>query len=82
MTSEPTIDVSRAAQIRQIEDSFSAAAEGDTDLSKLRHPNKPNVTAVDSYDILPDPDIWANTYDLFRFSERPGDRPLEVSLAI
>jgi len=34
--------------------------------------------AVESYPLLPDADIWANQYDLFRFSERPGDRPLDV----
>ncbi|EIN09583.1 hypothetical protein PUNSTDRAFT_51813 [Punctularia strigosozonata HHB-11173 SS5] len=78
MVVEPQIDVSRAAQIRQIEASFAAASEADEDLSRLRHPNKPNVTAVDSYDVLPDAEIWANTYDLFRFSERPGDRPPDV----
>ncbi|KAF8202390.1 RNA polymerase II-associated protein, partial [Pholiota molesta] len=47
-------------------------------LETLQHPNKPNVTAVESYPILPDADIWANQYDLFRFSERPGDRPIDV----
>ncbi|THH28830.1 hypothetical protein EUX98_g5361 [Antrodiella citrinella] len=67
------IDVSRSAQIRDIESSFAAVEE--FDLAELRHPNKPRVTAVESYDILPDADIWANAYDLFRFSERPGDRP-------
>ena len=39
---------------------------------------KPHLTAVDSYEVLPDADIWANAYDLFRFSERPGERPAEV----
>lgn len=67
------VDVSRAAQIRDIEASF-AAANG-PELSALRHPNKPNVTAVEYYDVLPDASIWANAYDLFRFSERPGDKP-------
>ncbi|KAJ6565977.1 RNA polymerase II-associated [Mycena sp. CBHHK59/15] len=40
--------------------------------------NDPNVRAVDSYELLPDKDIWANQYDLFRFSERPGERPIDV----
>ncbi|EPQ56608.1 RNA polymerase II-associated protein [Gloeophyllum trabeum ATCC 11539] len=71
------IDISRAAQIRDIEASFMSSNEA-FDLTKLRHPNKPNVTAVDSYEILPDADIWANAYDLFRFSERPGERPVDV----
>lgn len=71
------IDISRSAQLRDIEASF--AASNDTfDLSTLKHPNKPDVTAVESYPILPDADIWPNQYDLFRFSERPGDRPVDV----
>ncbi|KAI0070806.1 hypothetical protein K474DRAFT_1687312 [Panus rudis PR-1116 ss-1] len=73
---EAPIDVSRSAQIRDIESSF--AATENFDLASLRHPNKPNVTAVDSYEILPDAEIWANAYDLFRFSERPGERPVDV----
>ncbi|GJE90311.1 RNA polymerase II-associated protein [Phanerochaete sordida] len=71
---EAPIDVSRGAQIRDIEASFGAANDN-FDLSTLKHPNKPNVTAVDSYEVLPDANIWANAYDLFRFSERPGDKP-------
>ncbi|KAF7308990.1 hypothetical protein MKEN_01099900 [Mycena kentingensis (nom. inval.)] len=70
------IDVSRDAQLRDIEASFAACNENFS-LSELRHPNKPNVVAVESYEILPDEDIWSNQYDLFRFSERPGDRPLD-----
>ncbi|PCH44148.1 hypothetical protein WOLCODRAFT_90676 [Wolfiporia cocos MD-104 SS10] len=71
-----TIDISRAAQIRDIEASFGATEN--FDLTGLKHPNKPNVTALESYEILPDAEIWANAYDLFRFSERPGERPPEV----
>ncbi|KAI6010676.1 RNA polymerase II-associated [Pisolithus orientalis] len=73
------IDISRAAQLRDIEASFAACNEpSQFSLSTLRHPNKPEVTAVESYEIFPDADIWANAYDLFRFSERPGDRPIDV----
>ena len=72
-----SIDVSRDAQLRDIEASFQACNENFT-LESLRHPNKPNVTAVESYAVLPDVDIWANQYDLFRFSERPGERPVDV----
>ncbi|KAL0945164.1 hypothetical protein HGRIS_004315 [Hohenbuehelia grisea] len=46
--------------------------------SSLKHPNKPGVTAVELYEIFSDADIWANACDLFRFSERPGDHPLDV----
>jgi len=72
-----SIDVSREAQLRDIETSFQACNENFS-LESLQHPNKPNVTAVESYAVLPDVDIWANQYDLFRFSERPGERPVDV----
>ncbi|KAH9852165.1 RNA polymerase II-associated [Lenzites betulinus] len=70
------IDVSRDAQLRDIDASFAAIAK--SELSALRHPTKPELTAVEEFEIFPDAEIWANAYDLFRFSERPGDRPLEV----
>lgn len=70
------VDISRSAQIRDIEASF--AVTDSFDLGALKHPNKPGVTAVDSYEIFPDAEIWANAYDLFRFSERPGERPSDV----
>jgi RNA polymerase II-associated factor 1 len=72
-----SIDVSREAQLRDIEASFQACNEKFS-LESLQHPNKPNVTALESYAVLPDVDIWANQYDLFRFSERPGERPVDV----
>ncbi|EIW79101.1 hypothetical protein CONPUDRAFT_59133, partial [Coniophora puteana RWD-64-598 SS2] len=73
------IDVSRAAQLRDIEASFSTCNDPSSfDLATLQHPNKPGVTAVESYEIFPDADIWANAYDLFRFNERPGERPLDA----
>lgn len=74
-----SIDVSRAAQLRDIEASFAACNENFS-LETLQHPNKPGVTAVESYEILPDSDIWPNQYDLFRFSERPGERAADVSI--
>ncbi|KIM53429.1 hypothetical protein SCLCIDRAFT_1222827 [Scleroderma citrinum Foug A] len=74
-----TMDVSRPAQLRDIEASFAACNDpSQFSLSELRHPNKPDVTAVDSYEIFPDADIWANAYDLFRFSERPGERAADL----
>ncbi|KAL6308280.1 RNA polymerase II-associated [Sparassis latifolia] len=75
-TNDTPIDVSRGAQIRDIEASFTATEE--FDLATLKHPNKPDVTAVESYEVFPDAEIWANAYDLFRFSERPGERPPDV----
>ncbi|KAI5118678.1 hypothetical protein M0805_003615 [Coniferiporia weirii] len=73
----PVVDISRNAQIRDIQASFSQS-EKSLDLTTMKHPNKPGVTAVDSYEVLPDTDIWANAYDLFRFSERPGERSTDV----
>ncbi|KAH7907894.1 RNA polymerase II-associated [Hygrophoropsis aurantiaca] len=73
------IDVSHVAQLRDIEASFAACNDSDSfSLASLRHPNKPGVTAVESYEIFPDADIWANAYDLFRFSERPGEKAVEI----
>ncbi|KAL0566312.1 hypothetical protein V5O48_015707 [Marasmius crinis-equi] len=70
------IDISREAQLRDIETSF-VENNDNFSLETLRHPNKPNVVAEESFEILPDSDIWANQYDLFRFSERPGERGIE-----
>ncbi|KAH0835703.1 RNA polymerase II-associated [Lanmaoa asiatica] len=73
------IDVSHSAQLRDIEASFTACNDpSQFDLSTLRHPNKQGITAVESFEIYPDADIWANAYDLFRFSERPGEKPIDV----
>ncbi|GAA6021674.1 hypothetical protein JCM10207_008109 [Rhodosporidiobolus poonsookiae] len=43
-------------------------------LAELRHPTKPNVTAVEAFEVLPDADLWANEYDLVRFGEDPADK--------
>ncbi|KIJ14841.1 hypothetical protein PAXINDRAFT_163238 [Paxillus involutus ATCC 200175] len=71
------IDISRPARLRDIEASFAACNDPlQFDLSTPRHPNKPNIT--ESYEIYPDVDIWANAFDLFRFGERAGERPVDV----
>ncbi|KAM5537103.1 hypothetical protein V8D89_009249 [Ganoderma adspersum] len=70
------IDVSHEAQLRDIDASFAAIES--SELSALRHPIRPELTAVEAFEIFPDADIWANAYDLFRFSERPGDRPPDI----
>jgi len=74
---ETAVDISRTAQLHDIEASFGACATN-FDLTSLKNANKPNVTPVASYEIFPNVEIWANTYDLFRFSERPGERPPDV----
>ena len=71
------VDVSRDAQLASIDSSF-AAASASHELGALRHPTKPRLRAVATYEVLPDADVWANAYDLFRFSERPGERGPEV----
>ena len=71
------MDISREAQLASIENSFGAARTTEQ-LSSLRHPTKPRLVAAATYEVLPDADVWANAYDLFRFSERPGERGPEV----
>jgi RNA polymerase II-associated factor 1 len=73
------VEISREAQLASIESSFAAARSAEQ-LSALRHPTKPRLRAVATYEVLPDADVWANAYDLFRFSERPGERGPEVRL--
>lgn len=75
------VDISREAQLASIENSF-AAAQSAEQLGTLRHPTKPRLRAVATYEVLPDADVWANAYDLFRFSERPGERGPEVRFVV
>ncbi|KZV91509.1 hypothetical protein EXIGLDRAFT_648223 [Exidia glandulosa HHB12029] len=70
------VDVSREAQIRDIESTFPSSTKP-IDLSTLKHPTKPGLTAVAVYDAFPDTELWANEYDLFKFAERPGERPAD-----
>jgi RNA polymerase II-associated factor 1 len=32
---------------------------------------------VETYELLPDPETFATPCDVFRFSERPGERPID-----
>ena len=75
------VDISREAQLASIENSFAAARSAEQ-LGALRHPTKPRLRAVSTYEVLPDADVWANAYDLFRFSERPGERGPEVRFVV
>ena len=59
----------RAGRAAAIAATFDAAH---IPLSELRHPTKRGVTAVESFDLLPDDDLWANEYDLVRFGEDPS----------
>ncbi|KAG8895557.1 hypothetical protein FRB99_000464 [Tulasnella sp. 403] len=71
-------DGSTDAQILSIEDTFPVNSEP-IDLTTITHPTKPDVTAIEAFEFLPDTDLWANTYDVFRFAERPGERPIEAA---
>jgi RNA polymerase II-associated factor 1 len=75
------VDISREAQLASIDNSFAAARSAEQ-LGSLRHPTKPRLRAVATYEVFPDADVWANAYDLFRFSERPGERGPEVRSAV
>lgn len=77
--SSQTIDISHNAQVTNIEKSF-VKVNDNFDLSKLECPGKPHLKAIDSFEIYPDAEIWANAYDLFKFSERPGERPIDVGI--
>ncbi|KAK9895548.1 hypothetical protein P389DRAFT_197604 [Cystobasidium minutum MCA 4210] len=46
----------------------------DVPLSDVKHPTKPHLQAVESSDILPDQDLWANQYALFKFADNPNER--------
>ncbi|PIL33234.1 hypothetical protein GSI_04684 [Ganoderma sinense ZZ0214-1] len=75
-SNDMAIDVSHDTQLRDIDASFAVIES--SELSALCHPIRPELTAVEAFKIFPDADIWVNTYDLFRFSERPGDRPPDI----
>ncbi|KAH9019317.1 Paf1-domain-containing protein [Lactarius deliciosus] len=74
-TADPTgmndsVDVSREAQLASIESSFGAAHGSSDELGTLRHPTKPRLRAVATYEVLPDADVWANA--------GPGERGPEL----
>lgn len=57
-------------RIAEIESTFDTI---NTPLAELKHPTKSHLEAVDSYEILPDEDLWGNQFALFRFTENPMD---------
>ncbi|RSH88788.1 hypothetical protein EHS25_003016 [Saitozyma podzolica] len=66
------VDASEAAQIMAIDKTF-------TDLhaqpvEDIQHPDgkKRALKVVETYDILPDHDVWSNAYTMVRFPERPS----------
>lgn len=39
----------------------------------LRHPTKPHLKPIEAFDWMPNPNLWANTSDFYRFPEIPND---------
>lgn len=70
------VDISREAQIRDILESFPSSL-APIDLSTYTHPLKPGLRAVSTYDVFADPETASNMYDILRFAERPGERPID-----
>lgn len=80
------LDTSHEAQIARIEQGFAAA---NAPLASLTHPGKPDVHAVDAYELLPDPETWATPMHIVRFTSdlgrpTPGvaDRDVRMDTAI
>ncbi|KIM33964.1 hypothetical protein M408DRAFT_5373 [Serendipita vermifera MAFF 305830] len=69
------VDISREAQIRDVEATFPPSYRG-INMANIKHPTKPGRKAIEVFDLLPDPETFATTSDIFRFPERPGERPL------
>lgn len=65
-------------QVEAIINTFSAL---DIPLADVKHPTKPHLQAVESFEILPDEQIWANQYALFKFADNPNDRRGAVSVS-
>lgn len=66
------VDASEAAQIIAIEKTFSDIRN--SSLDDIRHPDpkRKHLRVVESYDILPDEETWANQYILLKYPERPN----------
>ncbi|WFD43450.1 hypothetical protein MPSI1_002112 [Malassezia psittaci] len=77
------IDTSDQAQIARIQQGFEAA---NASLDTLHHPNKPDVHAVESYELLPDPETWATPMHIVRFATALGptekDRDVRMETGI
>lgn len=58
---------------RKIDQSFSVAEQNLKDRSRVRHPSKRNVTLVDSYPLIPDPEAFpdSGTYVTIKFNNNP-----------
>ncbi|KAJ2743049.1 hypothetical protein GGI20_004041 [Coemansia sp. BCRC 34301] len=73
-----TFDHSLEGQLQAIDESFkyyakySDRAGGEEELLRdLRHPTNSALRAVEAVPILPDEDLWANTYSVYSFDAAP-----------
>jgi len=58
-------EMARADQIKVIEDTFESIRQAP------RHPTKPNLEAVSTFDIFPNFDVWPNQYNQVQFDGDP-----------
>ena len=75
MIAKPVIELTRQSRCDAIKATFSSSS---CPLASLRHPTKKGLTAVESFDILPDVALWPNTLNLVRFGEDPGEGTVEA----
>ncbi|OAV87644.1 hypothetical protein PTTG_04663 [Puccinia triticina 1-1 BBBD Race 1] len=68
----PALPKTRTERLAQIHSTFDLIAN--LPIQSLKHPTKPNLKAVEAFELLPNESTWANTYDFYRFQENPTDR--------
>jgi len=65
------VDNTREGQISAIEKTFNRFLSEEDFLASLKHPTKPELTAVESLPVFPDYSIWGNAYTLVTFDVDP-----------
>jgi len=73
----PALPKTKSERLAEIHSTFDAIANAP--IETLKHPTKPNMKAVEAFELLPNESTWANTYDFYRFQENPTDRPDQSS---
>ncbi|PLW27588.1 hypothetical protein PCANC_19882 [Puccinia coronata f. sp. avenae] len=73
----PALPKTKTERLAEIHSTFEVVANAP--IPTLKHPTKPNMKAVDAFELLPNELTWANTYDFYRFQENPTDRPDQSS---
>ncbi|KAA1082539.1 hypothetical protein PGT21_006372 [Puccinia graminis f. sp. tritici] len=68
----PALPKTKTERLAGIHSTFEVIAN--KPIQSLKHPTKPNLKAVEAFELLPNESTWANTYDFFRFQENPTDR--------